>query len=1157
MKHEPRRIDDIPVVLGVASIAGAEEPRPGCRLHRLEVYNWGTFHDAVWAFEVDGRNALLTGDIGSGKSTLVDAVTTLLLPANRISYNKAAGADTRERDLRSYVLGHYKSEHNEETGGTRPVGLRGPNQYSVLVAVFTGGPSAPAVTLAQVFRAREDGGQPERFFVVADTDLSIKKNFGVDAGDSLREIKGRLRDQNAEIFDHFPEYGRAFRRRLGIESEQALDLFHQTVSMKAVDNLNDFVRSHMLEPFDMTGRVQSLITHFDDLTKAHDAVVRARHQLDLLDPLLAHLDEYDTLAASVTNLDRQSSGLRFFFGERLQGLLTTDLDRLASEQTRLSEEIAHAGRAIADHREREQQLGLDIARNGGDRLASIEADLGRLGVDLPIRRAALGTYNTRLREVGLDEVRDREQFLAARSQLDVRRMELDDELANLDNGVFELGSDLARLEDEAVSINAELHSLGSRQSNLPRQSLTLRDELCADLSIDVDGLPFVGELLQVKVDATDWEGVAERVLRSFALSLLVPNDQYASVAEWINARHLGTRLVYFRVPTRIGQTRHPERRTSQPLLLDMIEVKPDSTFGPWLHNELAHRADHVCVESVTQFQNFQKAITGQGQVKSRDRHEKDDRRRIDDRRDFVLGWTNELKVDALLSDASRVQGEIAIAERELDTPRNRRKVVNQRLGDLRLLHERERWDELDWMSTEEHIRQLEGEAESLRSSSDVLRALTAEFDKATSAREGVETKRTRLHKQLGGVDSRHEEAQRRLAVVGQLLADTDALGVAREVYDDIERSIPTDVRLDLTDLDRVVQVQDATRDAIGTSRVAQADRQQAVALRTVKAMREFRLNFAREAAELDDSIESAAEYRDLRGRVATDDLPRFEAEFRRSLKENTINEIAGLSAGLQSQANTIRDRVRRINDSLQAIDYNPGRYIRLMPESTPNTEVRQFQEDLRACTSNITQGPDDDQYSEARFLDVKVIIDRFTGREGSTDQDRAWTRRVTDVRQWFVFSASERWRDTDLEYESYSDSSGKSGGQKEKLAYTILAASLAYQFRLDRPDDAGHSFRFVVIDEAFGRGSDDSTRYALGLFTSLGLQLLIVTPLQKIHVIEPHVSCVGFVQNPSGDRSMLQRLTIEEHRRGRAEALSRRERPADREAALLAGPQTG
>ncbi|MEG7168153.1 ATP-binding protein, partial [Pseudomonas aeruginosa] len=101
------------------------DSRVGFRLQRLEVLNWGTFDRRVWRYELDERNGLLTGDIGSGKSTLVDAVTTLLVPAQRIAYNKAAGAETRERSLRSYVLGHhYKSERNETTGSARPVALR-------------------------------------------------------------------------------------------------------------------------------------------------------------------------------------------------------------------------------------------------------------------------------------------------------------------------------------------------------------------------------------------------------------------------------------------------------------------------------------------------------------------------------------------------------------------------------------------------------------------------------------------------------------------------------------------------------------------------------------------------------------------------------------------------------------------------------------------------------------------------------------------------------------------------------------------------------------------------------------------------------------------------------------------------------------------------
>lgn len=57
----------------------------GFRLARLELYNWGTFDQNVWTLEPDGQNTLLTGDIGSGKSTVVDAVTTLLLPSQKIA----------------------------------------------------------------------------------------------------------------------------------------------------------------------------------------------------------------------------------------------------------------------------------------------------------------------------------------------------------------------------------------------------------------------------------------------------------------------------------------------------------------------------------------------------------------------------------------------------------------------------------------------------------------------------------------------------------------------------------------------------------------------------------------------------------------------------------------------------------------------------------------------------------------------------------------------------------------------------------------------------------------------------------------------------------------------------------------------------------------
>ena len=304
--------------------------------------------------------------------------------------------------------------------------------------------------------------------------------------------------------------------------------------------------------------------------------------------------------------------------------------------------------------------------------------------------------------------------------------------------------------------------------------------------------------------------------------------------------------------------------------------------------------------------------------------------------------------------------------------------------------------------------------------------------------------------------------------------------------------------------------------------------------RITDAMRRYKHAYPVATQEVDANVAAAEEYRGMLEQLRSDDLPRFEERFKELLNENTIREIANFNGHLNRERQAIRERIATINGSLRDIDYNPGRYIELLAEPTTDPEIRDFQQELRACTEGTITGAEDEAYAESKFLQVKAIIERFQGREGQAEADRRWTRKVTDVRNWFTFSASERWREDDVEHEHYSDSGGKSGGQKEKLAYTVLAASLAYQFGLEWGASRSRSFRFVVIDEAFGRGSDESARYGLELFRRLNLQLLIITPLQKIHIIEPYVASVAFVHNEDGRDSKVRNLTIEEYREEKA-----------------------
>jgi uncharacterized protein YPO0396 len=1110
--------------------------RSGFRLARLELYNWGTFDQRVWTLSADGRNALVTGDIGSGKSTIVDAVTTLLLPAHKIAYNKAAGAETRERSLRSYMLGHYKSERNEITGGTRPIALRDATKFSVLLGVFANEGYGETVTLAQVFYLKngDAGGQPDRFYVTADSALSVSdqfSGFGTDMNALRRKLRGLT---GVRLHDGFPEYGRDFRRRLGIESEQAMELFHQTVSMKAVGNLTDFVREHMLEPFDAAGAVADIVAHFDDLTKAHEAVQRAQAQLALLSPLLKELDAHDAVDEELRDLAARQGALPYYFADIKARLLDASLTSLGKQRGKLATQQGTLTMVLKGLRQQETDLQVRRAGHGGNQLVDLERQISESEAARDTRHARALAFGGLLRQAGLDPVATSEHFADRLSQVTAAADMTKQALTDSQNALTDATVAKRVLDEQAGDVNRELLSLRSRKSNIPARDLALRQLLCAELRIGEDDLPFAGELIKVRDEEADWEGAAERLLRGFALSILVPDGHYPAVSDWIDGHHLGGKVVYYRVPPASALGPLPAAPAGG-TLATKLELR-ESPFAGWLDRELTRRADVDCVESMAQFRRAHKAITKTGQIKRNGgHHEKDDRSRIGDRSHYVLGWTNQRKIDALVARATVLVGEIAKAADAIKLHTATRDTAIERGKVLSGLAQTTEFSDIDWQSVVTRIADLTAKRQRLATASSELAKIDQELNAVRQEIEDTEGESQRLTAALGAIDQSIAGSRDELLDARAVLDAAEA-EAAREQFAAI---VPL---LENNGLHPPQRPQDCGKAEAEASRTLasvaerRGKRRSELANRATAMMTAFRGQYPAETAELDASVAAAAGFRELHARLANDDLPRFQQQFKDYLNTNTIRDIATFQSRLTREANLIKERIDTINASLVDIDYNPGRYIRLEPEQTPNTDIREFRSDLRACTegSMSPSSAGDDQYSEQKFLQVKRIIERFRGREGQTEADRRWTALVTDVRNWFLFSASERFREDNAEYERYADSAGKSGGQKEKLAYTVLAASLAYQFKLEWGAAKSRTFRFAVIDEAFGRGSDESTRFALELFGTLGLQLLIVTPLQKIHVIEPYVAAVGFVDNPTSMFSRLQTLTIEEYRARRA-----------------------
>ncbi|CAN5660339.1 ATP-binding protein [soil metagenome] len=1104
----------------------------GFRLHRLEIYNWGTFNGQVRTLNLDGNNCLMTGDIGSGKSTVVDAITTLLMPHTKIAYNKVAGADSKERSLLSYVLGYYKSEQSESTGAAKPIQLRDQNSYAVILGEFHNEGFNKTITLAQVFWLK-DLQTLARLYVAAERSLTITKDFS-NFGTDMLNLKKRLNAAEIELFDHFPKYGAWFRRRFGINSEQAMDLFHQTVSMKSVGSVTDFVRTHMLEPFDVDTRIKGLLAHFDDLNRAHEAVLKAANQVKLLTPLIADCSDHAVISSDREQLRSCREHLKVYFAKVKEGLLEKRIEKLNFDLNKQLSTVEKWQAKLETFRLREAELQQSIRENGGNRIDQINSEIERVRTQYVWRKDQFETYEKNARRIGLIPPTDIKIFEKNREQFADKSVLAKNLQSDLQNSQMDVNGSLLQEQKEHQEIDSEIESLRKRKSNIPRKQIELRLALCSALNLSIDEIPFAGELLQLRENETDWEGAVERLLHSFGLSLLVPDKHYIKVCDYVDQTHLKGKIVYYRNKESVT---HDYPQLHRDSLVNKLSIKPNSPFYDWLEREVSHRFDYACCRTQEQFRKESKAIMQSGQIKNPgNRHEKDDTHRIDDRSRYILGWSNEAKLAILVGKEKQLLGHIASLKKEIAEITVKIATVQEEISSLSRLSEYTKFDELDWQPLVLEISKLEDERKLLETTSDILKKLTTDLNQVQQELKEIEKKYLEERDEKTKFADRLATAETNLIELRSLLRDDEE--PSQKSYFEKLDLLRTEILGETTITVENCQNRETDfRHELQKRLDAIEKRLDRLAEKITSAMSDYRHAYPQDTLEVDVSVDSANDYTKMLKQLEENDLPRFQSRFKEMLNENTIREVAQFQSQLAKERETIKDRIDKINESLTNIDYNDGRYIILITQPTMDAEIRDFQSELRNCTEGSFTGSEDEQYSEAKFNQVKLILERFRGREGQTDLDERWTKKVTDVRNWFFFGASERYRSDDSVFDHYSDSDGKSGGQKEKLAYTILAASLAYQFGLQWGDGPSRSFRFVVIDEAFGRGSNESAKFGLTLFKQLQLQLLVVTPLQKVKVIEPFVSNVGFVHNVEGCDSRIRNMTIEEYHREKASFL--------------------
>ena len=159
-----------------------------------------------------------------------------------------------------------------------------------------------------------------------------------------------------------------------------------------------------------------------------------------------------------------------------------------------------------------------------------------------------------------------------------------------------------------------------------------------------------------------------------------------------------------------------------------------------------------------------RAVTKAGQIKGGVRHEKDDRFRIDDRSRYVLGWSNERKINTLLDRAEDLAGQLAEAERiqtGLDAVAKAAVARGQVLAGLAQTRD---FAEIDYQSAVNRIAVLAQEHARLKAASAELARL--------------DTALAEVKRQIGAAEAERSELDGGLGRVKQSISDAEAGRVA-------------------------------------------------------------------------------------------------------------------------------------------------------------------------------------------------------------------------------------------------------------------------------------------------------------------------------------------------------------------------------------------
>ncbi len=1072
-------------------------------LSRLQVINWGVF-DGYHSIPFSVGGALIAGASGSGKSSLLDAISLGFLPFNRRNFNAsgdntAAGSSAGRRTVDKYVRGAWGQR--SDGGTSRVMYLRGDGTAWSAVAVTYASDSGRTVTgLVLKWLTGESRNDSSSRFVLGDGDLDIEEvcnrwaSGRFDAGVFKEDWRFSTKVESQYLAQLYAAIGiRA--------SDAAQQLLGKAKSLKSVGGLEQFVREFMLDEPDSLARLPEALKQIDPLVEARELLAVAQKKRKILGDIEQIQQRYASESSDLGIIDLVDAPMvRAYTDHARLAQCPAQIATLDGTVDQLENEYEDVTRSLNLAKAEADSLNAQISGSSAN-IAPLQSQVTAAETQAEQVERRRTTYEDMLAAQGIEIPDTADEFWNLREELLAQATEL---LAKVERNReastdAEYAQKATRIARDDVA--KELKRVEHVGSALPEFALAMRDHICAAIKVDAAELPYIAELLDLRPGQTRWRLAVEKVLRGVGLRLLVPDQHWEKVLRFVNETDMRGRLQLHHVRAKFlgAEPAEPEPNT---LAGKLFPVDPKHLCAAEAVDVITGAGDHVCVDTPDVFSRFRRAVTDTGLYKDSDRLAvKDDRRPVK-LSEYLYQGDVTAKINALTVELTAAEEAYQKARRTADDIAAQRQQWRDRAAACKAICEQyPQWSQIDTETADGHAERLREQYELLMADNPDIEALNARADECWSQIQKLMTRRDSL-----------DERRTRLLELQERLSPAFVSEPLTELLQRYAAQLP--VALELLDPE---PHRDALFAAIKKEREQLRESRRRSYDELARILNTFDTSFPDAIPnDSDDFDERVHDYVALCRLIDERELPEAYERMMRLVTEQAPDAILTLHRVAEQEERRISGQIDRVNTGLAAVEFNRG--TRLTLRATPRhlVAVDELTQIVRSISRRIAAvGLGDKQ----AILDQYAEILRLRNRLASTaPEDKAWTRDALDVRNRFTFDCAEWDVDTEELIRTHSNAGDNSGGEQEKLMAFCLAGALSFNLASPESDNNKPVFAQLMLDEAFSKSDPQFAQQALHAFRKFGFQLVIVATVQNATTIEPYIDSVVMVSKtePTG-----------------------------------------